>query len=155
MRRALSFLAWWAVLFLLWLLYVGTLDSQEVIAGAALSAVAATGAEVVRSLGLLQFRVRRRWLVRAWRPLVHVVPEFLLLLAALWRAVARGERAPGRFTVLEFPAGGARAEDAGRRAFVTTIGSLAPNSYVVDVDPETGLLLEHVLVPRRTSKLPL
>lgn len=155
MRRALSWLAWWGVLIVVWLLYVGTVNWQERIAGVILAAVAATAAEVVRSLGPLRFRVTARWLARGWVPLVKVVPEFAVVTAALWRALVHGERSPGGFAVADFPAGGERAEDAGRRAFTTVVGSLAPNTYVVDVAEADGLLLTHTLVPARASKLPL
>jgi hypothetical protein len=103
-------------------------------------------ADVVRSLGLLRFHVEWRWLRLGWRPLIRVVPDFFLVLAALVR------RPQGRFRTIEFPAGGERAVDAGRRAFVVLAASLAPNRLAVDVDPDSGEALVHDLLPRRAPR---
>ena len=64
---ALQWLAWWSLLFWLWLAYVGEWDRYEWIAGAGAAAVAATGAAVVHALGLLRFRPVLSELARADR----------------------------------------------------------------------------------------
>jgi hypothetical protein len=145
MRRVAAWLSWFAGLFLLWLLLVGTVKDVERIAGLCAAAIGATAVEVVRSQGLLGFRVEWRWLRQAWKPLARVVPEFFLLMSALLR------RPRGRFRTLEFPVGGERAVDAGRRAFAVVASSWSPNRLVVDVDPETGGALVHDLVAERGS----
>jgi hypothetical protein len=147
MRRLAAWLSWFAGLLALWLLLVGTVQDVELIAGLCAAAIGATTAEVVRSQELLRFRVEWHWLRLGWKPLVQVLPDFLRLMAALVR------RPRGRFRELDFPAGGERAVDAGRRAFAVVAASLAPNRLVVDVDPETGKALVHDLLPpsaRRT-----
>ena len=141
MRRVAAWLSWFAGLLVLWLLLVGTVQYVERIAGLCAAAVGATGAEIVRSQGLLRFRVEWRRLRFVWRPLLRVVPEFLLVLAAVVR------RPQGRFRSIEFPTGGERAVDAGRRAFAAVAGSLAPNRLVVDVDEGSGDALVHELLP--------
>jgi Na+/H+ ion antiporter subunit len=146
MRRLGAWLSWFALLFGLWLLLVGTVQDVELIAGLCAGALGATAADVVRSLGLLRFRVEWRWLRLAWRPLLCVVPEFFLVLAALVR------RPRGRFRTIEFPTGGERAADSGRRAFVVLASSLAPNRLAVDLDPESGEALVHDLLPGRDSR---
>lgn len=146
MRRIAAALAWFAGLFVLWLLFVGTVQDVELIAGLCAAAIGAAAVEVVRSQGLLGSRVEWRWLRQAWKPLVRVVPEFLLLMTALVR------RPRGRFKTLDFPVGGERAVDSGRRAFAVVAASLAPNRLVVDVDPETGGALVHDLVPGHGSE---
>jgi hypothetical protein len=140
-RRVTAWLAWFGGLFVLWLLLVGTVAGLELIAGLCAAAIGATAAEVVRSQGLLNFRVEARWLARGSRHVLRVVPDFFLVLAAI------GRRPRGAFRTLEFPAGGHRAVDDGRRAWGALSGSLAPNRLVVDVDPETGEALVHDLVP--------
>ncbi len=151
MRRALAWLTWFAALFALWLVFGGVVhDRYERIGGLCAAAVAATAAEVVRSQGLLHFRVERRWLRRAWRPLVRVVPEFLLVVAALSRPGRRGA-----FRAVEFPTGGERTADKGRRALAGAVGSLAPNLLVVEADPDERALLVHELVPGRSPEEPL
>ena len=146
MRRLAAWLAWFGGLFLLWLVLVGTVQDVEQIAGLCAATIGATTAEVVRSQGLLRFRVEWRWLRLLWKPLWRVVPDFFAVLAALPR------RARGRFVEVEFPAGGERAVDAGRRAFAVVAPSLAPNRLVVDVDRKTGRALVHDLVPSAASR---
>ncbi len=146
MRRVAAWLSWFAGLFVLWLLLVGTVQDVELIAGLCAAALGATAVEVVRSQGLLGFRIEWRWLRLTWKPLARVAPEFLLLMVALVR------RPRGSFRTLDFPAGGERAVDSGRRAFAVVVASLAPNRLVVGVDPETGGALVHDLVPGHGSE---
>lgn len=143
MRRVAAWGLWYAGLFALWLLLVGTFQRLELIAGLCAAAIGVAATEVVRAQGFLRFRVQWRWLRLTWRPLVRVVPEFFLLLVALIRP------REGAFRQLDFPAGGERAVDAGRRAFGVWAGSLAPNRLVLDVDAESGKALVHDLVPRK------
>ena len=141
MRRVTAWLAWFAALLLLWLAFAGTIQSQEIIAGLCAAALGATAAEVVRSQGLLRFRIQWHWLREIWKPLLRVVPDFFVVIAALVR------RPAGRMRRVEFPSGGTRDMDAGRRAFVAVAASLAPNTLVIDVDAEQGIVLVHDLVP--------
>ncbi|MFL5969817.1 MAG: hypothetical protein ACJ74L_09480 [Gaiellaceae bacterium] len=140
MTRIAAWLSWFAGLLVLWLLLVGTVQDVERIAGLCAAALGATAAEVVRSQGLLRYRVEWRWLRTTWRPLLRVVPDFVRLLVALVR------RPHGRFRTQEFPTGGDRAVDAGRRAYVVVASSLAPNSLVVDADKDSGEVLMHELL---------
>jgi hypothetical protein len=137
-----AWLAWFAALLALWLLLVGAIQDVEVIAGVCAAAVGATAVEVVRSQRLFGFRFEWRWLRRVWRPLLRVVPDFVLIMAALVR------RRRGSFRTLDFPVGGERAVDAGRRALAVVAPSLGPNRVVVDVDPEAGEAVVHDLVPK-------
>ena len=141
MTRLVAWLAWFAGLFGLWLVLVGTTQQVEEIAGLCAAAIGAAVAEVIRSQGLLGYRVEWRWLRGLWKPLLRVVPDFFVVLWALFA------RSQGRFQKLEFPTGGERGVDAGRRAFGVIAPSLAPNRLVVDMDKETGEALVHDLVP--------
>ena len=141
MRRVSAWLAWFGGLLILWLLLVGTIAPTERIAGLFAAAIGATAAEVVRSLGLFEFRVEWRWLRRTPRQLARVIPDLFLVLSTL----ARPRR--GTFRVLEFPTGGERAVDHGRRAWAGLAGSFAPNRLVVDLDPDAGSVLVHDLLP--------
>jgi hypothetical protein len=145
MRRVAAWLAWFGGLFVLWLLLVGTIQDVERIAGLVAAAIGATAVEVVRSQGLLRYRVERKWLKRGSRQLLVVVPDFFRVLAALV------SRPRGSFRTVPFPAGGERDVDRGRRAFAGLAASLAPSRLVVDFDPETGEALVHDLLPRAQS----
>jgi hypothetical protein len=131
---------WYVGLFAVWLLLVGTVQWIELIAGLCGAAIGVAATEVVRAQGLFGFRVEWRWLRLTWRPLARVIPDFLILIAALVRPP------DGTFKLLDFPTGGQRATDSGRRAFVVWAGSLAPNRLVVDLDAEAGKALVHDLV---------
>lgn len=142
---------WWIVLLAFWLLLVGTKDELETLAGACAAAIGATAAEAVRSQDLLRFRFKLGWLSAVAMPLARIGPDFAILTLALVRALVGGDRRPGRFRAIPFESGGNTALGAGRRAFVTLAGSLAPNSLVVDVDRERNLLLVHDLDPKRAG----
>ncbi len=145
MRRVAVWLAWFGGLFVLWLLLVGTIQDVEGIAGLVAAAIGATAAEVVRSHGLLRYHVERRWLRRGARQIVLVVPDFFRVLAALF------SRPRGSFRTVPFPTGGERDIDRGRRALATLAASLGPSRIVVDLDPDTGEVLVHDLLPHAKS----
>jgi len=146
MRRVAAWLAWFGGLFVFWLLLAGTVQQVELIAGLAAAAIGATATEVVRSQGLLRYRIDPSWVGPGLRQLLRVVPDFFRVLAALPR------RPAGAFRTVPFPAGGQRDVDRGRRAWATLAASLAPNRLVVDLDPETSEALVHDLLPRAAGK---
>jgi hypothetical protein len=139
--RAASWLAWFGALFALWLALVGVVQHVELIAGLCGAAVGATAVDVVRAQGLLRYRVDPRWVLVLGRHVLRVVPDFVRLMVALPR------RPRGSFRTLDFPVGGERGIDAGRRAFAVFAPSLAPNRLVVDADPEAGGAVVHDLLP--------
>jgi hypothetical protein len=139
MRRLVAWFSWFAILVVVWLLLVGVIQDVEIIAGVCAAAIGATTVEVVRSQGLLSYRVEPRWLARGARQLLHVVPQFCAVLGVIFRPRR------GVFRTLEFPTGGERAMDQGRRAWAGLVGSLAPGRLVVDLNPETGEVLVHDL----------
>jgi multisubunit Na+/H+ antiporter MnhE subunit len=139
MRRLAAWLSWFAILLIVWLLLVAVVQDVEIIAGLCAAAIGATTMEVVRSQGLLSYRVETRWLARGARRLLHVVPEFFGVLGVIFRPQR------GVFRILDFPTGGERAVDHGRRAWAGLAASLAPGRLVVDLNPETGEVLVHDL----------
>jgi hypothetical protein len=143
MRRIVSLVAWWALFVLLWIAYVGTIARLEVLAGLGAAALAVLALEVVRAQGLLTFRADRRWLLRAWKEPVQIIYDFGLLA---WLLVRR-RRIEGEYITVDFPAGGARPEQAWRRAWVTTVGTMSPNVIVVEIDDERNAALLHSLDP--------
>jgi len=140
-RRVTSWLAWFGGLLILWFLLVGNIADTERIAGLVAAAIGATAAEVVRSQGLLDLRVEWRWITRTPRQLARVLPDFFVVIGTL------GRPRRGAFRILDFPTGGERAVDHGRRAWAGFAASLAPNRLVVDIDPDNRSVLVHDLVP--------
>jgi hypothetical protein len=148
MRRLASLVSWWALLVLLWIAYVGTTQTLEVLAGVAAAVIAAVALEVGRSLRLLRFTFERRFFFRGLKAPVEVVFDFGVVTWELLRAVARGRRVSGSYVEVTFPAGEAgRAQHAWRRAYATTVGTLSPNAIVVEIDPAQNSALLHSLRP--------
>ena len=139
----------------LWLAFVDTLawEWEEVAAGLVAAAIAATAAELVRSQDLVRFHLDPRWL-RGLAPLPwQVLRDTWLLTVALWRHLT-GHPARGRFRVVPFPSEADDASSAGRRALVTALVSVAPNTVVVGVEGQEGEMLVHQLVPEPGSPVP-
>ena len=154
MRRGVAWLAWWVGLFWLWMLLVGEWNRIEWIAAACAATVGATVAEAARAAVGSMFRVPLRWVARSWSALPMVFVDFGLLTAALVRSLVTRRVVRGRFVAREFPAGGDDAESRGVRAWVTIAATYSPNAYVVDIEPERGLVLLHELVPFDESASP-
>jgi multisubunit Na+/H+ antiporter MnhE subunit len=134
----------WVALWALWLLYQGEWNAIEIYAAASAATLSVVVGLLLRRFSLPSARIERRWLVRAARIPWLVVKEFWMVTLFLL------ERGEGEFRRLDFPAGGARPAERGRRAFIELATGYSPNSYVLDVDDERGEVLVHVLrrVPR-------
>jgi multisubunit Na+/H+ antiporter MnhE subunit len=133
---ARAWLSWWVVLAALYLWLADNAALPELAAGAVAAAIGATGAVLVRG----RRRTRLRWLRGAWRPLLGVFGDLVPLARAL----------PGRRSgvLVEAPLRGP-ADDPAYVALTEALGSLAPNTLVVGVDRERGVVLAHQLVPTR------
>jgi hypothetical protein len=144
--RVVGWLGWFAVLNLLWLVFISAWVLEEAIIGLFAAAVAATAAEAVREQGVAGFRPRIRWLWRArvlpWR----AVRESGLVLAALARQVRNRAPVRGRFRVVPVALPDDPHEQAAKRALLTVGESFAPNSDVLTIDNRKGLMLTHELV---------
>jgi multisubunit Na+/H+ antiporter MnhE subunit len=142
-----AWVIWWALLAALWLALVDTVVVPELVVGAIAAAIAATGAVIVRGERQLLLRPRLSWIRYAGGPLRRTVTDLGPLARALWRR--GGRRRPERGALVELPYA-AVAQDpdaAAHRVFTQALGSLAPNTLVVDLDRERGTLLVHQLVP--------
>jgi multisubunit Na+/H+ antiporter MnhE subunit len=138
----------WVLMLGLWMLLSGSLVLSEVPAGAAASTIAAVAFDAVRRQGLIRFRPRARWLLRAMRLPWRLFSDSVVVSWALLKGLALRRPVRGRFREVPFPTGGTDPRSQARRALATAAASLSPNAYVVDVDPENDTLLIHELVPR-------
>jgi multisubunit Na+/H+ antiporter MnhE subunit len=152
-RRVGFWIAWYVPLVILWLAFVDTLNPAEVALGLVAAAVAATAAELVRSQDLVRFRLELRWLRGLTQLPWQTARDCWLLTVALWRHLT-GHPARGRFRVVPFPSEADDASSAGRRALVTALVSVAPNTVVVGVEGQEGEMLVHQLVPEPGSPVP-
>jgi hypothetical protein len=147
----LYWLVAWPALFALWLVLAGTVSPSEIVAGAIATTLSVGTAEVIRKQGVIGFRPRARWLVRAARIPWRTVSDLALVIAALWRRAVLRRRVRGRFRAEPFPCAGDDPVAAARRALVTVGLSAPPNTYVVDLDHQHDRLVIHELVPSRGS----
>lgn len=149
LRLLISWLGWSAFLFPVYLLLAGTLDWQDLVIGALVAAVSAVATVAAWRVRRLHFRPRLRWLAPLSRVPGQVLIDCGVVFAALGRRLFRGQTVEGVFRTIPFDPGGDDPESAARRALILAAGSLAPNTYVIDVDRERGFLLVHQLVPTR------
>ena len=148
---AVHWLVWWLVLEGLWIGFVGTVAGQEVVAGVAAGAVAATAFHVARGAARLTLRVDWLWLARGRRLPRKLLYELAVVLGVLVDSLRRRQRPGGSFATVPFPAGRSDPSSRWRRAFATTAETTTPNSVVLDIDVEQNEALLFVLDRRRFS----
>jgi hypothetical protein len=144
--RIAGWLAWFAVLNVLWLVFISAFVAAEALLGVVASAVAATAAEAVREQGLAGFRLRVRWLWHARTLPWRACRDSALVLTVLARHVAGRTPARGRFRVTPVDLPDEPREQAAKRALMTAGRSFAPNAYVITIDTRERAMLTHELV---------
>lgn len=147
------FLAWWAVLFGIWIVLVDSLEHPEYVAGPVAAVLAAMVALGLRVYGGVRFRPRLGWLQLLAPVPGGVLRDCGVLLLVLWRRVALRQHPPAAFRAVHFPAVADDPESAAWRAFVTIVTSTTPNTFVVGVDKSRGTILVHQLVPDDSARL--
>ena len=147
-RRAVAWSIGWAFSAALYLLLIDITDLPELIVGAGAAVLAATGLELAREQGLVGESVHLRWLLRGYRPFVKVAVDTVLVSRAAFRALLRRDACHGRFRAVRFTGGEDQPHESGRRALAQALGSFAPNTVVVGIDEERGLILAHQLWQR-------
>jgi len=154
MKRIGVWLSWWSGFAALFLLLAGSVAWAEVAAGA-VAAVFATDAILCGPPNRHEFAPEIAWLAKLMSIPGQAVRDCGTLTAALWRRVVRQELVEGGLCEVPFQSGREDARSAARRAVVMMALSVAPNSYVVDVDMRREVLLVHRLVrdgPRQTNR---
>lgn len=144
-----SWLVWWTLCAALWLALVDRVPTPELVAGAVVAALAATGAIVVRRRQARTPRLPRDVAVRAARAARGQVTDLPLLVRVLWRRGVRGRDERG--VVVERPFAATRRDDPrheGERVAAEVLGTLAPAKVVIDVDVARGVIVEHLLEER-------
>jgi multisubunit Na+/H+ antiporter MnhE subunit len=142
-----AWVIWWVLLAALWLALVDTVVVPELVAGAVAAAIAATGAVIVRGQRRLLLRPRVAWIRSAGGPLRGTVTDLGPLARTLWQRGVRRRGGHGALVEVPYTAVGDDPDAAAHRVFTEALGSLAPNTLIVDVDRERRILLVHQLVP--------
>lgn len=153
-HRAALWTAWWLGFMVAWIALTGTLDVQELVAGAVCAATAATVAELVRVQDYRRFQPDPRWLLRLPRLVWLVIGDSLIVLKAIVLHVSRRRRIDGAFRAFVIDPGGDDGRSSAFRAVLTTAISMTPNTYVVGLDEKDGVVLVHQMrpVPRARTR---
>lgn len=128
-----------------YLLLIDTTSLPELYLLAGVALACGIGFELAREQGFVEARIAPAWLARGWR-LIWRIPSDVAIVC--WEALAqsvRPRRARGEFRAVPVTATAQNPADTGRRALVESVGSFAPNTIVVGIDAERGLLLTHQL----------
>jgi multisubunit Na+/H+ antiporter MnhE subunit len=128
-----------------YMLLIDTVSLPELYAGAGAALLAGAAYEGSREQGFAEAAVSPVWLARGWRVVWRVPVQVVLVCRVALAQLLIRRRVRGRFRTVPFDAGGEGARDTGRRALTEALGSLAPNTIVVGIDPERNLLLVHQL----------
>lgn len=133
-------------------LLIDTTSLPELYVLAGVAAGCAAAFELAREQGFAEARVVPWWLLRGGRVVLRIPLDIALLCReAVWQLVAP-QPCRGRFRAVRFAATEDTPRDAGRRALSEWLGSISPNSIVVGVDAEHGLILVHQLHPQGGSE---
>jgi Na+/H+ ion antiporter subunit len=144
MRRVASFGVGAIIAGAFYLLLIDTVDVAELCAMCGVVLLAAFAFARSRELGFPEASFRARWLRHAWRALLRIPIDIAIVCREAVTVPALRRPAAGEFRTVSFRGGG-QAADHGRAALAELLGSLAPNTIVVGVDQERGLLLVHQL----------
>jgi hypothetical protein len=100
---------------------------------------------ISREQGFEEAHIRLSWLAGAWRLAVRIPADIALVSWAVLAQLVRPQASRGVFRAVRFRYVEMTPPEAGRRGLTEAVGSVAPNTIVIGVDAESGLLLVHQL----------
>ncbi|MFL5734865.1 MAG: hypothetical protein ACJ78Q_17040 [Chloroflexia bacterium] len=145
---------WLLCLPVLYFFFTGSITWSDAAVGAGCLVLTLVAALTVRDEGLAAFRLPSGWFAAAVGLPWQVVRDTVTVVGALFQSPAKSD-ALGQFSTARFPAGGDDPQAEARRALVVLYTSFAPNTYIVHIDREKGMLLYHELVPQGTTPEPV
>jgi len=146
--RVGAWLIWWVLLMSLWVMLDDSLATDELLAGAGAAAIAALVAEVTGYQAATRFRMRLRWLVPALRLPGQVARDTVIVYAALWRRLTRGEQPDSVFVTEPVRFGDDTPAGVTRRVLLIGGRSVAPNAFALGIDRDTQTMVLHELVAK-------
>jgi multisubunit Na+/H+ antiporter MnhE subunit len=149
-RRAAVWLAWWTLMMSLWVMIDDSLQFDELLAGAGAAAIAAVAAEFAAYQASVRYRVRPGWRLATeiLRLPGEVARDTLTVFGALARMLVTGRAPEGGYA--ELSASGPPGEAGG--VLLIGVRSFAPNTFVLGIDDERGVLVVHHLVSKGTDQ---
>lgn len=137
----------------LWLVFVAGFHPQEMLVGAFCVAASAGFLAVMRRAQTEHVAFEWRDVAQAWRVPGQVAGDALLILRVLGRDLLGRERASSVYEVHSFNAAPPCSETVGRELLAVAYLTASPNSIVLGIDQEQGLLFLHQLAPTPTPEL--
>ncbi len=98
-----------------------------------------------REQGFAEARVSPMTLSNAWRLVFKIPLDIVLVCREALAQLVRPQPVRGSFRAVRFGAVAVTEAETGRRAVAEALGSVTPNTIVIGVDSERGLLLVHQL----------
>jgi len=129
-----------------WVLLDDSIQTAELVVGAAVAAMGAFLAELVQFQARTRFRMRIEWVVPALSLPAEVVKDTAIVFGALWDQLVHHRPPASGFRVLPARFGGDTTEDVTRRALLVGGSSVAPNTFVLGLDPDRDVMYVHQLV---------
>ncbi|MHB1987230.1 MAG: Na+/H+ antiporter subunit E [Acidimicrobiales bacterium] len=145
-QRVGSWLVWWVLLMSFWVWADNSIGLAELVGGAAAAAFGALLTEVVQHQADSRIRIRIQWLAAAYKLPYEVCRDTLVVFAALWRRITRGEEPDSGFEEIPVRWGDESPEGVTRRTLLIGATSLAPNTFALGIDPEREVMVVHRLV---------
>lgn len=128
-----------------YLLLIDTASLPELYALAGVALACAVAFVLAREQKIVESRIDPRWLVNLWRVVLKIPLDIAILCSEALAQLVAPRQTRGTFRAAPFRATAETPADTGRRALSEWAGSVSPNSFVVGVDPERGLVLVHQL----------
>ena len=155
-QLVLASILWFGALAWIFMGFVGDWTEVNWVGAGSLAAVAALTTLPLTREGLFRLRVDVRWFRVIPSAAKQIFVDFWIVSSVLVASLCKQRRRTvGAFVAkADFPTGGKGPRATAWRTFVTVTSTLSPNSYVIDIDPETGDRLSHDLVPNRASESP-
>jgi hypothetical protein len=128
-----------------YLLLIDITDLPELYALAGVAVGCAIAFELAREQRFAESRIVLSWLLSGWHVIVKVPLDIAWLCWEALVQVVAPRPVRGVFRAAAFSATADTPEDTGRRALSEWLGSLSPNTIVLGIDAERGLVLVHQL----------
>ncbi len=128
-----------------YLLLIDTTQLPELLVLGGTALACGIAFELARQQGFVEARVLPWWALRAWRLVWKIPSDIAIVCAEALAQLVHPRRERGTLRAVPFAATDDSAGDSGRRAIAEILGSVAPNTIVIGIDTDRGLLLVHQL----------
>jgi len=129
-----------------WVIIDDSVAADELLAGAGAAAIGAFLAELAGHQAQARIRMRAEWVVPALRLPAALIRETFIVFGAVIKCILRGEQPPSGFSEIPVRYGAETPADRTRRSLRVGGSSVAPNRFVLGIDPERDVMVIHQLV---------